>query len=321
VEMSAGKPEGAELGRKLQALVDHVGTVVQGKREIVELAVTSLVAGGHLLLEDLPGLGKTTLAHALARSIGAQFRRVQFTNDLLPADILGVSIYERERGQFVLRPGPIFANVVLADEINRATPRTQSALLEAMAEGQVSMDDGTHPLPRPFWVLATQNPLEVHGTYPLPESQLDRFLMRLSLGYPERTVERALLRSRRREEPVDTLPAILDLAEVEELQDQVDDVHVDESLLDYLLAVIEASRAAPELASGASTRAALALLRAARAHALLRGRTYCLPDDLLAVFGPCLAHRLRLREPPGPGQQRRAELLVAELVARLPVPA
>ncbi|MEL6177492.1 MAG: AAA family ATPase [Myxococcota bacterium] len=322
----------AEVGKKprpeikpaeiIATLIQHVETVFRGKTEVVELAITCLLAGGHVLFEDVPGVGKTTLAQALARSVGAEFQRVQFTSDLLPADILGVSIYNQKTGEFTFKPGPVFANVVLADEINRTTPRTQSALLEAMAEGRVSIDDKTLELPKPFMVMATQNPLEFHGTYPLPESQLDRFLMRLTIGYPVRDVERELLLNRRRSEPVDSLKSVIDLAALAELQNQVDDVRIDESLIDYVMAVIHATRSSAHLRTGVSTRGALALVRAARAHALMRGRSYCLPDDLTRLFVPVLAHRVSVRGPGGSlGSSRvEAEALIEDLVSGVPIP-
>ena len=311
-----------QAARRLRTVVDHVESVLQGKRAVIELAVTALLADGHMLFEDVPGVGKTTLARALARSTGAKLSRIQFTSDLLPTDILGVTLFDRETGAFDFRPGPIFANFVLDDEINRTTPRTQSALLEAMSEGRVSLDGTTHTLPRPFVVMATQNPLEYHGTYPLPESQLDRFLMRLSIGYPDAAVERRLLIERRRAEPVDSLAPVLATEELLELQALVDRVHVDESLVDYALAVAAATRSTARLRSGVSTRAALALVRAARAHALLQGRAYCLPDDLLRLFGPVLAHRVAVRGPAGDVGVARgeAEAVLAEIVAEQQVP-
>src|SRR5438093_5134570 len=232
-----------ELIRRLEA---NVGRALVGKPEVVRLAVLGLVARGHLLIEDVPGVGKTTLAAALARSIGAGFQRIQFTSDMLPSDILGVSVWQPERSDFVFKPGPLFTNIVLADEINRTTPKTQSSLLEAMNEAQVSLDHSTYPLPRPFMVLATQNPLEYEGTHPLPESQLDRFLLRIRIGYPGAPDEKAILRGAA-SAPLDALPSVLDVAEVVELQDQAERVRVEDSVLDYLMALVAATRAAPQL--------------------------------------------------------------------------
>lgn len=306
----------------IKALMQRVETVFMGKPEVVELATTCLLTGGHVLFEDVPGVGKTTLAQALAKSIGAEFQRVQFTSDLLPADILGVSIYDRDSGEFSFKPGPIFANVVLADEINRTTPRTQSALLEAMAEGRVSLDNRTMELPKPFLVMATQNPLEFHGTYPLPESQLDRFLMRLSIGYPAREIERELLLNRGRAEPVATLKAALTLDDLKSLQQMVDTVRVEESLVDYIMAVIHATRTSPQLRTGVSTRGALAMMRAVRAWALLKGRNYCVPDDVVRLFVPVLAHRVSVRGPGGAlGSSRaEAEAIIEDIVATISLP-
>ncbi len=312
----------AEQTEKIANLIDHIGTVFRGKPDVVELAVTALLAGGHILLEDVPGVGKTTLAQALARSVGADFRRIQFTSDLLPADIVGVSIFSRKDETFHFEKGPIFANIVLADEINRTTPRTQSALLEAMAEGRVSLDRQTHQLPRPFTVLATQNPLDYHGTYPLPESQLDRFLVRLSIGYPEADVERDMLISRRRSEPVHELAALMTLDELAAAQKAVDQIKVEDSLADYVLQVIQQTRRNPALRTGVSTRGALALMRGARAHALLRGRSFCTPDDFLRLFVPVLAHRVSLAGSGGSlGQDRdEAEAVIDEIVQRVNIP-
>ena len=279
--------------RLLDRLIDQVETVFRGKREIVRLATAALLAHGHILFEDIPGVGKTTLARALAQALGLDFRRVQFTSDLLPSDVLGVSLYNPRTHEFETRPGPIFTNVLLADEINRAPPRTQSGLLEAMQEGRVTIDDRTHPLPQPFLVLATQNPLEQHGTYPLPESQLDRFLMRLSIGYPDAEEERQiLLHGSGRGDGVERIEAVLEPGEVLALQRQVEEVHVDASLVDYLMAIVQATRDDPRLRAGASTRGALALFRAARAYALVDGRRFLVPDDIRRLVVPCLAHRL-----------------------------
>ena len=258
----------ARTTESIQRLTHNIGSVFLGKEELVKLAVTCLLAGGHLLLEDVPGVGKTLLAQALARSLGLRFSRIQFTSDLLPADIVGVSVYNQTTSQFEFKPGPIFANIVLADEINRTAPRTQSSLLEAMAEQRVSIDDKTHVLDAPFFVVATQNPLESHGTYPLPESQLDRFLMRLSVGYPARNIERSLLVGRNAEDPALALRSVLNHEDVLYLQSQVDGVRFDESLADYVLNIVEASRKTARLAVGVSTRGALALQRASRAWAM-----------------------------------------------------
>ena len=277
----------------LDHLVQEVETVFHGKREVVRLAVSALLARGHVLFEDVPGVGKTTLAHALARTLGLGFRRIQFTSDLLPSDVLGVAVYNPRTAAFETRPGPIFANVVLADEINRAPPRTQSGLLEAMQEGRVTIDDRTHDLPRPFMVMATQNPLEHHGTYPLPESQLDRFLMRITIGYPDRDAERRILTEAEAAEPVmERLRAVLSPTQVFQLQDRVEEVDADEAIVDYLMTVVERTRITPKLRMGVSPRGAIALYRAARAFALTQGRTYLVPDDVRSLVVPCLAHRI-----------------------------
>lgn len=306
----------------IKTLIAHVESVFLGKREAVRLVVTALMAQGHVLLEDVPGVGKTTLAQAIARSLGADFQRVQFTSDLLPSDILGITLFDKDRGQFQFRPGPIFAHVVLADEINRTSPRTQSALLEAMAEKQVSVDDTTHNLPDPFIVLATQNPLEYHGTYPLPESQLDRFLVRLSIGYPPEGIERTLLLQRQIGEPVDQLQPVLSIADLRGIQAVVDQVKLEDSLADYLLKVVTATRQSSLLRAGVSTRGALALARAARAYALVSGRNYCIPDDLMALFGPVLAHRIALAtgSEGSPVSRREAEAVIQDIVASIEVP-
>ncbi|HHB13067.1 MAG TPA: MoxR family ATPase [Chromatiales bacterium] len=288
----------------LGPLLEQVEHIVLGKQHQVELALACLLARGHLLIEDVPGVGKTTLAHALARVLGLQFQRIQFTSDLLPADVLGVSIYERETGTFSFHPGPIFAQLVLADEINRATPKTQSALLEAMEEGQITLEGVTRPLPRPFFVVATQNPAHQIGTFPLPESQLDRFLMRISLGYPEPRAERALLLGADRRELLVGLEPVLEPPALEVLQDRVPETHVSEAVLDYVQALVARTRQSGLFEHGLSPRAALGLLRAAQAWAHLKGRQYVLPDDVQAVFEPVAAHRLQARggagRPAGP---------------------
>ncbi|HEX2188201.1 MAG TPA: MoxR family ATPase, partial [Longimicrobiaceae bacterium] len=276
----------------LDRLVDAVCTVFRGRRETVRLAVAALLAGGHVLFEDVPGVGKTTLARALATALGLDFRRIQFTSDLLPSDVLGVSVYDPREQAFETRPGPVFTQVLLADEINRAPPRTQSGLLEAMQEGRVTIDDRTWELPRPFLVLATQNPLEQHGTYPLPESQLDRFLMRLTVGYPDAAREREILLGDTGRDPLGELEPVMGSGEVLELQSRVDAVHADSSLVDYLMEVVAATRTDARLRAGVSTRGAVALFRAARGYALVDGREYLVPDDVRRLVVPCLAHRV-----------------------------
>lgn len=279
----------SELLQRLQA---NINSVLLGKPEVSRLALTALLAGGHLLLEDVPGVGKTLLAKALARSLACSFHRIQFTPDLLPGDLLGTSIFHQPTSQFVFQPGPIFAQVILADEINRATPRTQSSLLEAMSERQVTLDGQTRPLGPPFFVVATQNPYEFEGTYPLPESQLDRFLMRVGIGYPDRLAERELLLQHRRGEPVNDLQPAIETKDLLSLQEQVKSVKVADPLGDYILDIIEATRDHKDLALGASTRAALGLYRAVQAAALIDGRDYAVPDDAKRLAIPVLAHRL-----------------------------
>ncbi|MET3654171.1 AAA family ATPase [Dyella japonica] len=280
------------LRTRLEASMAQVNRVLLGKPRQVKLAFTCLLAGGHLLLEDVPGVGKTTLAHALAASFALDFQRVQFTSDLLPSDIIGVSVYERETGQFRFHPGPIFTGLLLADEINRATPKTQSALLEAMAEGQVTVDGQTHILPQPFFVVATQNPLDLAGTFPLPDSQLDRFMLRVSLDYPDAAAERALLTGSDRRDLLAQLTPQLDVAGLSTLARQAQTVTASSALLDYLQALLAASRRHADVRVGLSPRAGLALLSAARAWAMLSGRQHVLPEDIQALFVPLAAHRL-----------------------------
>jgi MoxR-like ATPase len=282
----------------IRRLEDNVARVLVGKPDVIRLAVIGLLARGHLLIEDVPGVGKTTLAAALARSIGGGFQRIQFTSDMLPSDILGVTVYQAERGDFVFKPGPLFTNIVLADEINRTTPKTQSSLLEAMNEAQVSLDHSTYPLPKPFMVLATQNPLEYEGTHALPESQLDRFLLRIRIGYPGAADEKAILRGAGAA-TAEALAPVLTTAEVLALQAQVEQVRAEDSVLDYLMALVAATRDSPLLRLGVSPRGSLALLRAARARALADGRDYLVPDDLKALAVPALAHRVMVRAAPG----------------------
>src|SRR5882672_2267211 len=306
----------------VRTLETAVASVVRGKPEAIRAAIITLLSRGHVLIEDIPGVGKTTLARALAGALGGTFRRIQFTSDLLPSDIVGVSVYDQQGKVFELKRGPIFANVVLADEINRTTPRTQSALLEAMSEGSVSIDDTTHTLDTPFIVLATQNPAEHYGTYPLPESQMDRFLLRISVGYPSKPVERELLRERAGGDPVTRLFPVVDLATVRGLQDCVETIRVDDALVEYAMTIIEETRRHPAISVGVSTRGALAWYRAAQAAALSAGRDFVVPDDVKLLAVPCLAHRLVLAQAHDSlGRQRAdSERLITEIVNRVAVP-
>ena len=278
----------------VQPLIDSVARVFVGKPDAVKLTVMTMLARGHLLIEDVPGIGKTLLGVALARAFGVTFRRIQFTNDLLPSDILGLSVFDPKEASFDFKPGPIFSHVLLADEINRSTPKTQSALLEAMSEGQVTIDGKTHTLPDPFLVIATQNPVEYHGTFPLPEAQLDRFLMRVRIGYPSHEDELRILRERDRPATPGELKPVLSREEVLALQARVDEVRVDEAILDYAVRIAEASRSGKGVRLGLSPRGTLALARAARAHAVVEGRDHCIPDDVKSVAVPVAAHRLLL---------------------------
>jgi MoxR-like ATPase len=280
-----------ESGR-LGELRRSIAQVVKGKDDVIRMALTALLARGHLLIEDVPGVGKTTLAQALARSFHCSFQRIQFTSDMLPSDVIGVSVYNPARQEFEFKPGPIFANIIVADEINRTTPKTQSALLEAMNEAQITVDNHTHPLPNPFLVLATQNPIEHHGTYPLPESQLDRFLMRIRMGYPSRESEKEILRNNAGGSALDKIVPLMDTADVAGMQLAVSRVKVDDSLLDYSLEIVERSRQTEQLSLGVSPRGAVMLYRAAQARAFLEGRDYCLPDDFKQLIVPVFAHRV-----------------------------
>ncbi len=306
----------------IQAIQDNIARVIKGKGQVIEMAVVSLLARGHLLLEDVPGVGKTTLAHALARSLHCSFKRIQFTSDLLPSDIVGVSIFNRQKQGFEFMSGPIFANIVLADEINRTTPKTQSSLLEAMSEAQISVDNQTHSLPQPFMVIATQNPAEYHGTFPLPESQLDRFLMRLRIGYPSLPEERKVLERPYALHPADTLQAVLTADDVLELQRRVDRIHMEESLTEYLLAIVQATRQSELLSLGVSTRGALALSKTAKALAHVRGRDYCLPDDIKELAPLVLSHRVMLNRTHGMRAQsfEQAERIIHDIVETVAVP-
>ena len=301
-------------------LVQNVALVVRGKEEVIKLAVVSLLARGHLLLEDVPGVGKTTLARALAASIGVSFRRLQCTSDLMPTDVLGGNVFNQLQSTFEFRPGPIFTQVLLADEVNRTTPKTQSALLEAMDERQVSIDGETHRLEEPFFVVATQNPQEFYGTYPLPESQLDRFLVRLSIGYPPPGVEREVLK-RRGADPVQQLDPVMSFSELRHVQQAVDSVRVDDAVLDYLHRIVIATRNTPLLSIGVSTRGALGFERAVRARALVEGRSFVLPDDVKALAGSVLAHRVKVSGGVGGGAVRDdAQRIIRELLTVVAVP-
>src|SRR5512132_3374640 len=285
-------------------IIEAAGRIILGKDHQIRMALACILARGHLLIEDIPGVGKTTLAHVLARSLGLNFQRIQFTSDMLPADIIGVSVYDRETGAFKFHPGPIFAQVILADEVNRATPKTQSALLEAMEEHQVTAEGETRKLPEPFFVIATQNPSDQVGTFPLPESQLDRFLMRIELGYPDRNAERALLSGSDRRDLLAGLDACMAPGELVELQGNAQRVHVAPALLDYVQAIVDHTRRSPEFAAGLSPRAALAMVHSARAWALIEGRDKVIPEDVQAVLPGVAGHRLR----PAHDAMRRADI-------------
>jgi MoxR-like ATPase len=277
---------------QIAELQQAIASVVKGKEDVIQLALITLLARGHLLIEDVPGVGKTTLAQALARSFHCTFQRIQFTSDMLPSDVIGVSVFDPVRQAFEFKPGPIFANVVLADEINRTTPKTQSALLEAMSESQITVDNYTHRLPEPFLVVATQNPIEHHGTYPLPESQLDRFLMRIRMGYPSKASEKEIVRNGSSASPAESVVAAMDAADVLAMQETVKSVKVDDSLLDYALEIVERTRTSEQLNLGVSPRGVVMLHRAAQARAFLDGRDYCLPDDFKRLILPVFAHRV-----------------------------
>jgi len=296
-------------------VVANVETVIVGKREQIELLIVALLCRGHVLIEDVPGTGKTMLARSVAVSMGMEFKRLQCTPDLLPNDITGVSVYNQATGDFEFRPGPVFAHVLLADEVNRATPRTQSALLEAMQENQVTVDGVTRPLPSPFLVLATQNPIEYEGTFPLPEAQLDRFLIRLSLGYPSLSDEITILRNLRKQHPIDTLRQVVDSQELLEIEETVTDVHIDESLERYILALVHATRSHPALELGASPRGSLALYKTSQALAAVRGRDYVVPDDIKLLAPLTLAHRLILK-PESQLRGHTSQSVIAEILAQ-----
>ncbi|MDB5391710.1 MAG: ATPase associated with various cellular 3, partial [Planctomycetaceae bacterium] len=310
----------AETHQHIAALEANVGRVLLGKPQQIRLAIVTLLAQGHLLVEDAPGVGKTALAKALSKSLDCGFCRLQFTPDLLPSDILGSSVYLQNQGVFEFRPGPIFSNILLADEINRTTPRTQSALLEAMSEGQVSIEGKTHKLETPFFVLATQNPYEYEGTYPLPENQLDRFMLCIEIGYPDRAIEKEVLIGHRNGEPVDDLKAVLSLEQLRALQSAARQVRVDDSLNEYLLDIITATRKNDELELGVSTRGALTFYRAIQSLALVEGRNYAIPDDIKRLALPVLAHRVICKGLVREGQRIRAQAVIRRILQSLPVP-
>lgn len=314
--------ERLDAAKKIGEIQSAIETVIRGKSETVIYSLVTLFAKGHLLIEDVPGIGKTTLAGALARALDLSIQRIQFTSDLLPSDVVGLSIFDQRSGEFVWKPGPIFANIVVADEINRATPKAQSALLEAMAEEQVTVDGVSRRLPLPFMVVATQNPSEHHGTYPLPESQLDRFMLRLEMGYPSLEDERKILHDRAERNPIDFVAPVLSQAEVLELQRLVTLVRVDEALVDYLLQIVNATRTSELLEMGVSPRGALSLFRAAQAHAVVEGRDYCIADDIKRLVLPCCAHRIMVnsRAAGVRNRTREAESALKEILGKVAVP-
>jgi MoxR-like ATPase len=306
---------------KIAALQANVEKVIRGKSEVVQFCIAALLAKGHILLEDVPGVGKTTLAHALARSLSLSFQRIQFTSDLLPADIVGVTIYKQDQQEFEFVSGPIFTNVLLADEINRATPKSQSALLEAMSEGMISVEKRRLPLPDPFLVIATQNPIEHVGTYPLPESQLDRFLMKLTIGYPNATDEKKLLRAGGAQDALEQLAPVLDVDEVRELQEQVMHIHVKEALIEYLMTIVHTTRTHPEVALGVSTRGALTYFKTCQALAMVNGRDFVIPDDVKRLAEPVLSHRILMRDRRMlRGDHSPEAKFVTKVVSEIPVP-
>jgi MoxR-like ATPase len=308
--------------KRLHELQQAIEGVIRGKPDAVRLAIVSLLSGGHLLVEDVPGVGKTTLAQTIARCLAGSFQRIQFTSDLLPSDIVGVSVYNQRTAEFEFKPGPIFANVILADEINRTTPKTQSSLLEAMAEGRATIENQTYELPRPFLVLATQNPIEHHGTYPLPESQLDRFLLRVRIGYPSLMDEKEILRQQRHRHPIDEVTPIMSVEDILDLQEEVRNVRVDDALLDYIVDIVAATRQSEVLDLGVSPRGSLALYRAAQALALTEDRDYCIADDIKRLVVPVFSHRIVINSRYSSRVRRGEETdtVLAEIVKTVRVP-
>lgn len=306
---------------KLAQLQSAIGRVIKGKEDVIQLSLVALLARGHLLIEDVPGVGKTTLAQTLARAFHCSFQRIQFTSDMLPNDVIGISVFNPSREEFEFKPGPLFANIVLADEINRTTPKTQSALLEAMNEAQVTVDNHTHPLPQPFFVLATQNPIEHHGTYPLPESQMDRFLMRIRMGYPGRESEKEILR-KNSGAAAEEIPPVMEAADLLAMQDAARGARVEDSLLDYALEIVERTRQSEQLSLGVSPRGSVMLYRGAQARAFLDGRDYCIPDDFKQLILPVFAHRIVVSSRYTSTQKRsgQAESILTEIMETTRVP-
>ena len=307
------------MNPKVSAFCKAVARTVKGKDDIIQLAVVALIAEGHLLIEDVPGVGKTTLGHAMARALACNFHRIQFTSDLLPSDVLGISVFNPKNNDFEFKPGPIFSNIVLADEINRTTPKTQSALLEAMNENQVTIESSTYPLPRPFMVLATQNPAEHHGTYPLPESQLDRFLMKIEVGYPNESAEKEILKRFTNGNNKTTVDPVLTPADVVALQDDSRKIHIDEEIIDYILHIVNSTRKHPEIELGVSPRGTVALFRSVQALALVHGRTYALPDDVKRLVPSVFTHRLLIAR--NGARSRNSHSILQGILDQSPVPA
>ena len=308
-----------DLAQRARSVKEAVEAAIVGKSDVIEMALAVLLSNGHLLIEDIPGVGKTTLAKAIARALGLKFKRIQFTPDLLPSDITGSSIFNQKSGEFEIYPGPVFANIVLADEINRSTPKTQAALLECMEERQVTIEGVARPLPAPFFVIATQNNIELSGTYPLPEAQLDRFSARISIGYPDRDSERRILMNQRASKPVDSIPAVLDAEEIILMQAAVREIHVEDSVQGYILDLVGATRNFPSVALGASPRASLSLMYACQARAAIAGRAFVTPDDVKALAESVLVHRIIIR----PDQRIRgvsAVSCVQDILKKIPVP-
>ena len=319
VEPSRAK-SASPTAQKLQLLVKNIETAIVGKRDQIKNILVGLLARGHVLIEDVPGVGKTTLARALAKSIDCDFKRIQFTPDLLPSDVVGVSIFDQKESHFKFHPGPLFANIILADEINRTTPRTQSALLEAMNDFQITVDGVTHPLPGPFMVLATQNPIEYAGTYTLPESQLDRFLLRVAIGYPDRDSEKAMIKSQRLAHPIDSIAPVITAQEVVQLQEAVKQIALDDALIGYALEIAARTREHKNLSLGVSPRGCLMLCRAAQALALIEDRKYCVPDDIKRLAPPVLAHRIIEKGRDAGANRKDSDSILAEILDEVPVP-